>query len=136
MLDKNEDIEDSLKQESGDKKSNLKLYIIIGISMICVIAIIVIIILLVKGGNDSKEDIKVNLSTIPLPEDIEIEDGHYLFDGNIFINYRRSTTNYTYFGVISDNGKKFKELYGENSLSLKKPMELELSLLEITKECI
>ena len=112
MLDKNEDIEDSLKQESGDKKSNLKLYIIIGISMICVIAIIVIIILLVKGGNDSKEDIKVNLSTIPLPEDIEIEDGHYLFDGNIFINYRRSTTNYTYFGVISDNGKKFKELYG------------------------
>ena len=36
MLDKNEDIEDSLKQESGTKKSNLKLYFIIGISMIFV----------------------------------------------------------------------------------------------------
>ena len=63
-------------------------------------------------------EIKTSLSNIPLPEDIQIDDGHYMLDGNIFICYKRSTTNFTYFGVISDDGKNFKELYGEEFILL------------------
>ena len=114
MFDSDKEIGESL-DPSSKPKSNLKLYVIIGISIVVVVAIVVTVILLTRGDDDSKnnEDIKTHLSNIPLPEDIIIDDGHYMFDGNIFICYKRSTTNFTYFGVISDDGKNFKELYGE-----------------------
>ena len=114
MFDSDKEIGESL-DPSSKTKSNLKLYVIIGVSVVVVVAIVVTVILLTRGDDDSKnnEDIKTHLSNIPLPEDIIIDDGHYMFDGNIFICYKRSTTNFTYFGVISDEGKNFKELYGE-----------------------
>ena len=114
MFDSDKEIGESLDPTSKPK-SNLKLYVIIGVSVVVVVAIVVTVILLTRGDDDSKnnEDIKTHLSNIPLPEDIIIDDGHYMFDGNIFICYKRSTTNFTYFGVISDDGKNFKELYGE-----------------------
>ena len=114
MFDSDKEIGESLDPTSKPK-SNLKLYVIIGVSIVVVVAIVVTVILLTRGDDDSKnnEDIKTHLSNIPLPEDIIIDDGHYMFDGNIFICYKRSTTNFTYFGVISDDGKNFKELYGE-----------------------
>ena len=114
MFDSDKEIGESL-DPSSKPKSNLKLYVIIGVSVVVVVAIVVTVILLIRGDDDSKnnEDIKTHLSNIPLPEDIIIDDGHYMFDGNIFICYKRSTTNFTYFGVISDDGKNFKELYGE-----------------------
>ena len=114
MFDSDKEIGESL-DPSSKPKSNLKLYVIIGVSIVVVVAIVVTVILLTRGDDDSKnnEDIKTHLSNIPLPEDIIIDDGHYMFDGNIFICYKRSTTNFTYFGVISDDGKNFKELYGE-----------------------
>ena len=114
MFDSAKEIGESL-DPSSKPKSNLKLYVIIGVSIVVVVAIVVTVILLTRGDDDSKnnEDIKTHLSNIPLPEDIIIDDGHYMFDGNIFICYKRSTTNFTYFGVISDDGKNFKELYGE-----------------------
>ena len=114
MFDSDKEIGESLDPTSKPK-SNLKLYVIIGVSVVVVVAIVVTVILLIRGDDDSKnnEDIKTHLSNIPLPEDIIIDDGHYMFDGNIFICYKRSTTNFTYFGVISDDGKNFKELYGE-----------------------
>ena len=77
------------------------------------LAVIIVLIVLLTKKNKEENNIRANLTTIPLPEDIIIDDGHYLFDGNIFICYKRSTTNFTYFGVISDDGKNFKELYGE-----------------------
>ena len=114
MFDSDKEIGESL-DPSSKPKSNLKLYVIIGVSIVVVVAIVVTVILLTRGDDDIKnnEDIKTHLSNIPLPEDIIIDDGHYMFDGNIFICYKRSTTNFTYFGVISDDGKNFKELYGE-----------------------
>ena len=114
MFDSDKEIGESLDPTSKPK-SNLKLYVIIGVPVVVVVAIVVTVILLTRGDDDSKnnEDIKTHLSNIPLPEDIIIDDGHYMFDGNIFICYKRSTTNFTYFGVISDDGKNFKELYGE-----------------------
>ena len=114
MFDSDKEIGESLEPTSKPK-SNLKLYVIIGVSVVVVVAIVVTVILLTRGDDDgnNNEDIKTQLSNIPLPEDIIIDDGHYLFDGNIFIWYKRSTTNFTYFGVISDDGKNFKELYGE-----------------------
>ena len=114
MFDSDKEIGESLDPTSKPK-SNLKLYVIIGVSVVVIVAIVVTVILLTRGDDDSKnnEDIKTHLSNIPLPEDIIIDDGHYMFDGNIFICYKRSTTNFTYFGVISDDGKNFKELYGE-----------------------
>ena len=114
MFDSDKEIGESL-DPSSKPKSNLKLYVIIGVSIVVVVAIVVTVILLTRGDDDSKnnEDIKTHLSNIPLPEGIIIDDGHYMFDGNIFICYKRSTTNFTYFGVISDDGKNFKELYGE-----------------------
>ena len=114
MFDSDKEIGESLDPTSKPK-SNLKLYVIIGVSVVVVVVIVVTVILLTRGDDDSKnnEDIKTHLSNIPLPEDIIIDDGHYMFDGNIFICYKRSTTNFTYFGVISDDGKNFKELYGE-----------------------
>ena len=114
MFDSDKEIGESLDPTSKPK-SNLKLYVIIGVSIVVVVAIVVTVILLTRGDDDIKnnEDIKTHLSNIPLPEDIIIDDGHYMFDGNIFICYKRSTTNFTYFGVISDDGKNFKELYGE-----------------------
>ena len=117
MLEQSDKIEQTKEAEKAGKKRKLKLYIIIGITMIIVFTIVVAVSLLVKRSSDSKDndnkDIKVNLSTIPLPADIEIDDGHYLFDGNIFICYKRNTTNFIYFGVISEDGKNFKELYGK-----------------------
>ena len=88
--------------------------------MVVIGAVIAIVIVLTKGGNDDSKDnkdekpneMKINLSTIPLDKDIIIDDGHYLFDGNIFICYNRTNSNYKYFGIISDDGKNFKELYG------------------------
>ena len=110
MFDSDKEIGESL---DPDKKagSKLKLILIIVGSVILVTIIIVLIVFLTKGDKE-ENNISVNLTTIPLPEDIIIDDGHYLFDGNIFICYKRSTTNFTYFGVISDEGKNFKELYG------------------------
>ena len=115
MFDNNQEIGETLEPEEGKPKKSLKLYIIIGISIIIVAAIFVTIILVTRNGDkedSNKDGIKVSISNIPLPEDIIIDDGHYLYDGNIFINYKRNNTNYTYFGVISDDGKNFKELYG------------------------
>ena len=110
MFDSDKEIGESL---DPDKKagSKLKLILIIVGCVILVAVIIVLIVLLTKGDKE-ENNISVNLTTIPLPEDIIIDDGHYLFDGNIFICYKRNTTNFTYFGVISDEGKNFKELYG------------------------
>ncbi len=99
--------------ENPKPKINLFVYIFLGATIIIVAATLVIIVLLTKNKNNEENDLKYNVTTIPLPEDILIDDGHYLFDGNIFICYKRSTTNFTYFGVISDDGKNFKELYGE-----------------------
>ena len=110
MFDSDKEIGESL---DPDKKagSKLKLILIIVGCVILIAAIIVLIVFLTK--KDKEEDnISAKLTTIPLPEEIIIDDGHYLFDGNIFICYKRNTTNFTYFGVISDEGKNFKELYG------------------------
>ena len=108
MFDSDKEIGESL---DPDKKagSKLKLILIIVGCVILIAAIIVLIVFLTKKDKDHKDNISANLTTIPLPEDIIIDDGHYLFDGNIFICYKRSTTNFTYFGVISDEGKNFKE---------------------------
>ena len=76
------------------------------------VALIIVLIVFLTKGDKEENNIRANLTTIPLPEDIIIDDGHYLFDGNIFICYKRSSTDFTYFGVISDEGKNFKELYG------------------------
>ena len=110
MFDSDKEIGESL---DPDKKagSKLKLILIIVGCVILIAAIIVLIVFLTKGDKE-ENNISANLTTIPLPEDIIIDDGHYLFDGNIFICYKRNTTNFTYFGVISDEGKNFKELYG------------------------
>ena len=99
--------------ENPKPKINLFVYIFLGATIIIVAATLVIIVLLTKNKNNEENDLKYNVTTIPLPEDILIDDGHYLFDGNIFICYKRSTTNFTYFEVISDDGKNLKELYGE-----------------------
>ena len=116
MFEQNDQIGETLEIENSGKKRKMKRFMIIGIAIVAISIIIVAIVLLAKGSSDSEDedikDIRVKLSTIPLPEDIEIDDGHYLFDGNIFMSYKRSTTNFTYFGVISDDGKNFKELYG------------------------
>lgn len=113
------------KEEMGDtldpngssessSKCNTKLYIIIGVAIaIVVVAVVVIVVVVTKGGDEDSKEMKVNLSSIPLPSGVIIDDGHYLFDGNIFICYNRTHTNYKYFGVISDDGKNFKELYGD-----------------------
>ena len=69
---------------------------------------------------EPEPEIKVDINTIPLPKDILINDGHYLYDGNIFINYNRNNTNFTYFGIISDDGSNFKELYGAEFIVDKK----------------
>ena len=143
MFGANEEIGDTLEPEKGIEsgpKSKTKLYIIIGvISVVVIAAVIAIVVVLTKGDNNNSTDnpngeptdsdseptdapdvepdkFGVNLTTIPLPEDIIIDDGHYLFDGNIFICYNRNITNktnYKYFGIISDDGQNFKELYGD-----------------------
>jgi len=114
MFNSDNEIGESL-DPTAKPKSNVKLFVIIGVSVVVVVAIVVTVVLLTKGDDDEQKngEIKTSLSNIPLPEDIQIDDGHYMFDGNIFICYKRSTTNFTYFGVISDEGKNFKELYGE-----------------------
>ena len=99
--------------ENPKPKINLFVYIFLGATIIIVAATLVIIVLLTKNKNNEENDLKYSVTTIPLPGDILIDDGHYLFDGNIFICYKRSRTNFTYFGVISDDGKNFKELYGD-----------------------
>ena len=109
MLEDGNDIGEKLSPKK-ESKNNLKFYIIIGASVL-VVAIIVVLVILLKKSDD-KDDL--NFSTIPLPEDIIIDDAHYLFNGNIFICYKRNNTlDYTYFGVISDDGSNFKELYGD-----------------------
>lgn len=116
MFETNNEIGDTLQTENNPKR-NGRIFIIIGVSIIVVVAIIVLVVLLTKSKKDNSDnqetqEIKTKLSTIPLPEGVIIDDGHYLFDGNIFICYKRNSTNYTYFGVISDDGSNFKELYG------------------------
>ena len=140
MFGANEEIGDTLEPEKGIEngpKRKVKLYIIIGVVAVVVIAIVItIVVVTTKGDNNNSKDsqngeptdsesehtdepdvepdeFEVNLSTIPLPEDIIIDDGHYLFDGNIFICYKKNSTNDTYFGIISDDGNDFKELYGD-----------------------
>ena len=109
MLEDGNDIGEKLSPKK-ESKNKLKFYIIIGASVL-VVAIIVVLVILLKKSDD-KDDL--NFSTIPLPEDIIIDDAHYLFNGNIFICYKRNNTlDYTYFGVISDDGSNFKELYGD-----------------------
>ena len=113
MFDTNKDIGESLEPKKAGGK--LKLILIIGGVAILIAAIIVIVVLLTKGNKEEKNNnnIDTKLSTISLPNDIKIDDGHYLFDGNIFICYKRDNyKNFTYFGVISDDGSNFKELYG------------------------
>ena len=113
MFDTNKDIGESLEPKKAGGK--LKLILIIGGVAILIAAIIVIVVLLTKGNKEEKNNnnIDTKLSTISLPNDIKIDDGHYLFDGNIFICYKRDNNkNFTYFGVISDDGSNFKELYG------------------------
>ena len=85
------------KEEMGDtldpngssessSKCNTKLYIIIGVAIaIVVVAVVVIVVVVTKGGDEDSKEMKVNLSSIPLPSGVIIDDGHYLFDGNIFI---------------------------------------------------
>ena len=116
MFETNKEIGDTLQTENNPKR-NGRIFIIIGVSIIVVVAIIVLVVLITKSDKDNSDnqetqEIKTKLSTIPLPEGVIIDDGHYLFDGNIFICYKRNSTNYTYFGVISDDGSNFKELYG------------------------
>ena len=131
------------KEEMGDtldpngssessSKCNTKLYIIIGVAIaIVVVAVVVIVVVVTKGGDEDSKEMKVNLSSIPLPSGVIIDDGHYLFDGNIFICYNRTHTNYKYFGVISDDGKNFKELYGDVFIVPELANGIRLSLLEI-----
>ena len=112
MFENQNEINEPL-EPSKKLKCNLKLFLILGISVVVVATIIILVVFLTKNDDDdSNQDIKTKISTITLPEEVIIIDGHYLFDGNIFISYNRNITNYTYFGVISDDGKKFKELYG------------------------
>ena len=107
-------------------KSNLKFYLIIGVSVLVLAALVILVILLTRS-DDEENSISTKLSTIPLPEDIIIDDGHYLFDGNIFICYKRNIhIDYTYFGVISDDGSNFKELYGDNLVILEKANGIRL----------
>ena len=113
MLDIDKKMGETLSPEKKPK-NNLKLYIIIIIASVLVVTTIVVLVILLTRNNDKDNPISIKLSTISLPEDIIIDDGHYLFDGNIFICYKRNTNNdYTYFGVISDDGSNFKELYGD-----------------------
>ena len=113
MLDIDKKMGETLSPEKKPK-NNLKLYIIIIIASVLVVTTIVVLVILLTRSDDKDNPINIKLSTIPLPEDIIIDDGHYLFDGNIFICYKRNTNNdYTYFGVISDDGSNFKELYGD-----------------------
>ena len=140
MFDTNKDIGESLEPKKAGGK--LKLILIIGGVAILIVAIIVIIVLLTKGKKEEKNNnnIDTKLSTISLPNDIKIDDGHYLFDGNIFICYKRDNNkNFTYFGVISDDGSNFKELYGAVFNVPEKANGIRLYvlyLLEIIKEYI
>ena len=100
MFNSDNEIGESL-DPTAKPKSNVKLFVIIGVSVVLVVAIVVTVVLLTKGDDDEQkngekdEEIKTSLSNIPLPEDIQIDDGHYMFDGNIFICYKRNTTNFT-----------------------------------------
>ena len=144
MFGADEEIGETLEQEKlvdpQPKRKKIRLIIIIVVSIVVVAGLAVGIYFIVKATKKdqpkpqpepeptSKPDpepeptsepepipeIQVNLSTIPLPNDILIDDGHYLYDGNIFINYKRPNSNLTYFGLIADDGNNFKELFGDN----------------------
>ena len=109
-----------LNTENNEKeKSNTKTKIILLLifSVLILAAAVVGIYFLTKNedDNNNEEKISIKLSTINLPSDIQIDDGHYLFDGNIFINYKNeSDKNMTFFGVISDDGENLKQLYRGN----------------------
>ena len=121
MFDNDKKLGENLELETKPK-SKLKLIIIIAASVIVFIGIIVAVVLLTKK-NDNKDknkgdEILTKISIIPLSEDINLENGHYLYDGYIFINYKRTNPNLHYFAVISDDGKFFKELYeGEYNIT-------------------
>ena len=141
MFGANEEIGETLTKESlkieepSRKNRKIKIIIIVVISLLVIAGLAVGIYFAVRKNNETPQpkpepdptskpepeptskpepepEIKVNINTIPLPDDIIIDDGHYLYDGNIFINYKKNTTNFTYFGVISDDGSNFTELYG------------------------
>ena len=54
MFDNNQEIGETLEPEEGKPKKSLKLYIIIGISIIIVAAIVITIVLVTRNGD--KED--------------------------------------------------------------------------------
>ena len=111
MFGADDEIGETLEQENGSlqpKKSRKTLFIIIGVCAIILIAGIGVGLYFLLR----KKDIKVDIFTIPIPDGVIIDDGHYLYDGNIFINYKRSNSNFQYFGVMADDGSNFKELYG------------------------
>ena len=125
MFDNDNEIIESLEPE-GKPKRKLKLIIIIGLSVLVIVGIIIIIVVLSNQNKDGEENkdkidgIQTKTSIVPLHEDILLENGHYLYDGYIFINYFRTNTNFSYFGVISDDGKYFQELYeGEYNITSK-----------------
>ena len=101
-------------------KSNTKVKIILlSISAAIIIAAaIVLIVLLTKNEDKSgnSETLSVKDSTIEFPSDIQIDDGHYLYDGKIFIHYINKSDEFkmTCFGIISDDGNDFKQLYQGN----------------------
>ena len=111
MFGADDEIGETLEQENGSlqpKKSRKTLFIIIGVCAIILIAGIGVGLYFLLR----KKDFKVDIFTIPIPDGVIIDDGHYLYDGNIFINYKRSNSNFQYFGVMADDGSNFKELYG------------------------
>ena len=111
MFGADDEIGETLETENGSlqpKKSRKTLFIIIGVCAIILIAGIGVGLYFLLR----KKDIKVDIFTIPIPDGVIIDDGHYLYDGNIFINYKRSNSNFQYFGVMADDGSNFKELYG------------------------
>ena len=65
--------------ENPKPKINLFVYIFLGATIIIVAATLVIIVLLTKNKNNEENDLKYNVTTIPLPEDILIDDGRSLF---------------------------------------------------------
>lgn len=114
---------DGIDQEQ--KPSRMKKYIIFG-ALIIVIAIIIVVILIVvsksknnadnsgNSGNSDDSDVPIdlayNISTVNFPSDIKYIGSHYNYQGDLFLIYKKNTSENYFVGIASDEGEIKKEL--------------------------
>ena len=122
------DIKNEVKQEKISSRKKKIIFLVILIPIILAGAIVGIYFLTKNEDTENfSEKLTHRLTTITFPSGVLIDDGHYLFDGKIFVCYKKEDDkDMTFFGVISDDSTNFKQLYRGNITVSKKANGIRL----------